>query len=80
MSHTDGRETYVRNGIAIINPYGGIWTGEIFQTPEEAHAYLTQFWKNTSNDLSRFKLAIATQTITLDRTPGDPVFIDLPKS
>lgn len=72
------RETYVRNGIAIINPYGGIWTGDIFQTPEEARAYLERFWKGTNSDLSRFKLAIASQTVTLDRAPGEPTFIDLP--
>ncbi len=73
-------ESYVRHGIAIINPYGGIWTDEIFQTPDEALKYLKDFWKNNAVDISRYRLGIATLTVTLDRSPGEPVLIDLPRT
>lgn len=72
-------EPYTRQGIAIINPYGGIWTSEIFDTPEAALARLKAFWRNVPNhDISKFKLAMATQTVTLNRTPGEPSFLPLP--
>lgn len=74
----DSRDTYVRNGLAIINPYGGIWTDEIFQTSDDAMKYLTEFWKGKNDRLKEYKLAVATLTITLDRTPGAPTFIPLP--
>lgn len=72
------QDTYVRNGLAIINPYGGVWTDEIFQTPDDAMKYLKEFWKNGNNRFKEYKLAVATLTITLDRTPGEPTFIPLP--
>jgi len=80
MSYADKRDTYVRNGLAIISPYGGIWTDTIFQRPEEAMKYLNEFWKGKSERIKEYKLAIATLTITLDRPVGEPTFIDLPQS
>lgn len=74
------QDVYVRNGLAIINPYGGVWTDEVFQTPEDALKYLDQFWKGDNARLKEYKLAVATLTITLDRTPGEPTFIPLPEA
>ena len=72
-------EPYVRQGIAIINPYGGIWSNEIFDTPEAALAYLKSFWRNVPNhDIGKFSLAMATQTVTLNCTHGEPIFLPLP--
>lgn len=75
-----GRDTYVMHGLAIINPYGGVWTSEIFQTSDAAMKYLTDYWKGKDNDrVKEYKLAVATMTITLDREPGEPIFIPLPQ-
>jgi len=74
-----GRDTYVMHGLAIINPYGGVWTGEIFQTKEAAMLHLTDYWKGNNDRLGEYKLAVATMTITLDREPGEPIFIPLPQ-
>jgi len=71
-------DTYVRNGLAIINPYGGIWTDEIFQTPEDALKYLNDFWKGKNDRLKEYKLAVATLTVTLDRPVGEPTYIAFP--
>lgn len=73
------QDTYVRNGLAIINPYGGVWTDEVFQTPDEAMKYLNDFWKGKNDRIREYKLAVATLTITLDRKPGEPTFIPLPE-
>lgn len=74
-------EPYVRQGIAIINPYGGIWTNEIFKTPEEALAFLKSFWKGVpEHDISRFRLAMAIQTTTVWLKPGEPEFFPMPQS
>lgn len=70
--------TYVTHGLAIINPYGGIWTPHVFQTPDEAMKYLSEFWKGKNDRLKEYKLAVATLTVSLDRTPGVPTFIPLP--
>jgi hypothetical protein len=73
-------DPYVKHGIAIINPYGGIWTNEVFDTPEAAYAYLRHFWKGVPTaDLTRYQLAMATQIVTLDRPAGDPIFLPLPQ-
>lgn len=71
-------ETYTQNGLAIINPWGGIWTPHVFQTPEEAEKYLHSFWNGKTGRLKEYKLAVATLTVTLDRAPGEPTFIPLP--
>lgn len=77
MTYPDKREEYTKVGLAIINPYGGVWTDEIFETPEAALAYLKKFWKER-RDFVGFKLAMATKTITVQRPPGKPTFIELP--
>jgi hypothetical protein len=71
-------EPYVMRGLAIINPYGGIWTPHVFSTPEEAMKYLESFWNGKSDRLKGYRLAVATLTVTLDRVPSEPTFITLP--
>lgn len=73
-------DTYVTHGLAIINPYGGIWTPHVFSTPDEAMKYLHDFWKGKNDRMKEYKLAVATLTVTLDRTPGEPIFIPLPNA
>lgn len=68
---------YSQRGIAIINPYGGVWSPVLFQTPDAALAHLKTFWPK-DYDLSKFKLAMVTQTTTIDRAPGEPQFVPLP--
>ena len=71
-------DTYKRHGLAILSPYGGIWTDEVFQTPEDALKYINDFWKGKNDRIGEYKLAVATLTVTLDRPPGEPTFIPLP--
>jgi len=74
-------EPYTRQGIAIINPYGGIWTNEVFKTPEEALGYLKAYWKGVPNhDISKFRLAMAVQTTTIYRPQGEPKFFPMPSA
>jgi hypothetical protein len=77
-SYRDQRDERVSHGLAIINPYGGIWTDEIFEKPEDALRYLKAFWNGHNFDASKWRLALATQTITLDRHPGEPTLLELP--
>jgi hypothetical protein len=73
-------DTSTRKGIAIISPYGGIWSNELFETAEAARRYLADYWKKTPHhDLSGYRLARATQTVTLIRAPGELLLIDMPK-
>ncbi len=68
------------NGYAIINPYGGIWTESLFKTPEEARDYLRRFWANIEGfDQKKWGVALATATIVLERDPGKPEILPLPK-
>lgn len=39
-----------RQGFSIVNPYGDMWTTEIFGTAEQAHEYVRQFWKGKPFD------------------------------
>ena len=78
-NYPDKRDERTSHGIAIINPYGGIWTDTLFKTPEEAAKYLRNFWGQTPFDPSKWRLAKATATITLDRKLGGPTLIPLPE-
>jgi hypothetical protein len=64
-------------GIAIISPYGGIWTDEIFETADAAFAHLKEHYSYPDTD--KFKLAMAVQTTEIYRGLGEPEFIPLPK-
>lgn len=71
---------YMKQGIAIINPYGGIWTNQVFDTPEAALTYLKSLWKDVpGHDLGEFKLAMAMQTTEVIRPVGDPEFFPMPR-
>jgi len=37
---------YVLRGWGIVNPYGGIWTHEIFATEDDARRHLEEFGKS----------------------------------
>lgn len=67
----------VTTGLAIVNPYGGVWTNQLFKTPEEAVAYLKAFWPK-GFEAEKWKLAQAVQTIELMTEPAQPLpFIDV---
>lgn len=68
---TKPSETYTRIGLAIINPYGGIWTDRIFTSDEEAMRYLRDYWGQTE-DISRFKIAPAYLEVKLEQFGGKP--------
>jgi len=71
-------ERCVANGIAIISPYGAIWTDELFETPEAAAKYLDDFWKGIKFERKRFRLAQATTTIKVVTHPGEPHLFEMP--
>jgi hypothetical protein len=70
-------ETYKRSGLAIINPYGGIWTDRLFESDTKACEFLKRFWGD-EKDLSGFKLAYAHLEISLHQEKNKPVFVPLP--
>lgn len=70
-------EPYTSRGLAIINPYGGIWTRHIFDTPEAAIKYLRDYW-GEKHDISKFKLAPAHLEVKLDEFDGKPRLLSLP--
>lgn len=67
-----------RQGIVIINPYGGIWGPNVFESPAQARQHLENFWRGIPCDLTKFKLAWGEQVTRIALTPGEPQFIDLP--
>lgn len=70
-------QPYNRTGLAIINPYGGIWTDTLFQTEQEALKYLKSFWGD--QDVSRFRLACASVEVKLELGgDGEPIYVSLP--
>lgn len=77
-TYSDGRETYERVGLAIINPYGGVWTDSLFESPEKAAAYLKQHYPQ--GDRTQFKLASARLTVEVTRPVGEPAYIALPST
>jgi hypothetical protein len=78
MFDTDKRikrgEIRQKIGIAIINPYGGFWADEVFDTPELAREYLKKNYPTNSKQ-SEFKFAMAVMTIELYRKPGEPEYV-----
>jgi hypothetical protein len=51
------------DGYGIMNPYGDMWTVEVFPTTQQAQRHLERFWSgNSSMDLSKFKIVRARQT------------------
>lgn len=53
-------------GFGILNPYGDMWTSEIFETPAEAEAYVRTYWANFPGshgaDPSKYKVVRAKQS------------------
>jgi hypothetical protein len=54
----------VKHGLAIIGPYGTVWTDKVFDTPEKALEYLEAFWRGNWKP-HQWKLAAATQTVAV---------------
>lgn len=71
----DGRERKRKTGLAIINPYGGIWADEVFETAEAARKYLHRNYPEAKP--GTFKLAMAVQTVEVWREPGEPTYVPL---
>lgn len=51
-------------GLAIVGPYGNVWTDQLFESTEEAAAYLKNFWKDTPIEWRKWKCVPAEQVIT----------------
>lgn len=63
-------------GLAIINPYGGVWADRLFDTAEDAMLYLKIEFPRS--DLKQFKLAMAVKTVEIYRDLAEPEFIPMP--
>jgi hypothetical protein len=59
----------------ILNPYGGLWTHHTFPTEAAARAYVTDFWRTSSQDVSKFSVVpvrVRVCPLPSERTaPGD---------
>lgn len=64
-------------GLAIINQHGGIWSHEIFETPEAARAFLLKEWPGA--DLNKFSLAAVVRTVEVYRPLGDAITTLMPR-
>lgn len=39
-----------REGFGILNPYGDVWTTDIFPSAEEAREHVVTFWRDTMKE------------------------------
>ena len=65
------------SGFSIVNSFGGLWGNAIFDSPEEALAYLKKNYPTA--DVSKFRLAMAVQTTEICRPMGEPAFMPMPE-
>lgn len=62
MAKTKRPKTSSTVGYGIINPYGDMWTSEVFDTPGQAKGHLERFWQNINGtDLTKFRIVRAKQ-------------------
>jgi len=55
-------KTATITGYGILNPYGDMWTPEVFSTIGGARGHLERFWHfQPGQDLSKFKIVRARQ-------------------
>lgn len=57
----------------ILNPWGDVWTYDVFNSPEAATAYVKRFWGDNRSkvDLNAFKPVRVTITVAVaDEQPG----------
>ena len=63
MSETKTKRTpkaTSRVGYGIVNPYGDMWTTDIFETEDSARKHLANFWRGVENqDLRRYRIVRA---------------------
>lgn len=52
------------NGYGIVSPYGDMWTSTIFNTADQAKAYVKDSWKDIkgNHDVSKYRIVWARQT------------------
>jgi hypothetical protein len=50
----------------IINPYGGIWTPNTFDTPEDAARYVSNYWKSDAEKIKGFKVVLVSVTVVAE--------------
>lgn len=57
------RRTARHVGFGILNPWGDMWTSEVFSTQEAARDHLAAFWRGSSSppDLTRYRIVRARQ-------------------
>ncbi|MEH2501271.1 hypothetical protein V1290_000082 [Bradyrhizobium sp. AZCC 1578] len=56
-------KTASNTGYGILNPYGDMWTSEVFSTEGQARGHLERFWRTVpgGSDLSKYKIVRARQ-------------------
>lgn len=70
-------KNYTKRGLAIIGPYGNVWTDELFEDDKQAAAYLDNFWNKSGGWIpGEWKLVTATQVITTDEGVSEVSFAD----
>lgn len=46
-----------REAWGILNPYGDVWTTDVFETPEGAWLHIEDFWHGTPDyDVNRYRV------------------------
>lgn len=74
MSQEEDARMKTKTGIAIVGPYGNVWSDELFDTPAAAVAHLRNYWKGVADfDLSKWKLSAASRTLRLDAADPTPI-------
>lgn len=74
MSAEQDARMITKSGIAIVGPYGNVWSDELFETPAAAVTHLKAYWKGVETfDLSKWKLSAAHRTLTLDAANPEPI-------
>jgi len=50
----------------ILNPYGDLWTYEVFETPAEARKHIADFWRDIygNHDLTKYKIVRVNVRVT----------------
>jgi len=57
----------VKRGLAIIGPYGNIWTDAVFDTPKQAAEYIKRAWPaEYVIDWTQWRAVPATITVAAD--------------
>lgn len=68
------RKTYTRRGFGILNPWGDLWTGTVFDNEAEARIYFDRFWSSpgfekADKDFSKYKVVPVSSTTQVVNPP-----------